>query len=205
MAIASYSELVAAIADYLDDATLSAKIPTMIRLAEAEFNRTLNVMEQEARAYTTATGEYVTLPADAGTLRAVYLVSGGYIELEAMSLAELRRAHWDMTAGRPRNYAVADGQVILGPIPDGNYRLEMVYVQDIPALTAAAPTNWLLGKHPDLYLMGSLSQAEFFNWNDDRLPLLSARVQSIVEQIGKDGNSRRVGAAPIRMRTGVRW
>lgn len=204
MAITTYAELQTAVANWLADSTLTARIPEMIALAEAEFNRTLNVMEMEDVSFVTTSGEYADLPADFSAVRAVYIVDSGYWPLEQVSFVDLRRIHWDAAAGKPTHYALVNEKFALGPTPDAAYRLEFLYVKSIPALSDAAPTNWLLTAHSDLYLMGALLQAEFFGWNDGRLPLLNARVQTIIEQINRDGNSKRTGAAPIRMRHGVR-
>lgn len=200
MAITTYAELVTAVENWLDDDTLTARIPEMIALAEAEFNRRLNTIEMEARAFTTATGEYVTLPDDWSNIRAVYLTDADYVRLEQMSLPELRAAYAGRWTGQPANYALVDDQLVLGPIPDSSRSIEILYTQKIPSLSVSNTTNWLLDSHPDLYLFATLQQAEFFNWDDRRVTLVNARVEAIMGQITKDGTARRAGSSPIRMR-----
>ena len=72
MAIATYSDLVTAVGTWIDDTTIAANVPTMIALAEAEFNRMLSVPEQDATATvdTVAATEAVTLSSAVQALRA---------------------------------------------------------------------------------------------------------------------------------------
>ena len=206
MAITTYAELLTAVGNWVDDSTLSARIPEMIALAEAEFNRLLSAPDMEATATvaTTAATESVTLSTSVQSLVAVYTTAnGGYVELQPMALAEMRKTYWDMTGGVPVVYALVGGNMLLAPIPNAVFTISYVYVSDVPALTASNTTNWLLTAHPDLYLFGVLMQAEFFGWNDARLALVKQRVDEIIGQINKGGNQRRAGSAPIRMRSGI--
>ena len=58
-------------------------------------------------------------------------------------------------------------------------------------------------KYPDLYLFGALVQAEFYNWNDDRLPLIKARLEEIMGQIMSNVQRERYGGRSLRMPTRV--
>ena len=81
MAINTYATLVAAIEEWLardGDATLSARIPDFITLAESKFNRTLFIPQMEKRATAdvdTASDEpeFITLPSDFQTMRRIRL------------------------------------------------------------------------------------------------------------------------------------
>jgi len=52
----------------------------------------------------------------------------------------------------------------------------MTYRANLPGLSVSIQSNWLLARRPDLYLYGTLIHAEFYNWNDERLPLIKAAV-----------------------------
>ena len=103
--------------------------------------------------------------------------------------------------GRPLAYAISGSSLLLGPAPNGTYTIQLVYKQKIPALSDASPTNWLLAKHPDLYVAASLAMAEFRGWNDARLPLLKGWYDELVEEVNQAGQRARHGAGPIRMRS----
>ena len=75
------------------------------------------------------------------------------------------------TSGVPSVYTMSAGHILFGPVPASYYTCEMVYYQKIPALTDAAPTNWCLTANPDLFLYGSLVEAEPFLMNDQRVQL----------------------------------
>lgn len=88
----------------------------------------------------------------------------------------------------------------LAPAPDTATDIEIIYYADLPALTVSAPTNWLMTAHPDCYLMATIMQAELFEWNDGRLPLVKARLDEVLEQINTDARRRQWGAAPVAPR-----
>src|SRR5882757_2180944 len=81
--IVDYASLQSAVIEYLardQDATLIARIPTFIQLAEAKFNRHLFVRQMEQRSYTTtdtstSEPEFISLPSDFQSMRRVRLSS----------------------------------------------------------------------------------------------------------------------------------
>ena len=76
--------------------------------------------------------------------------------------------------------------------------LEFDYFPKMPALSECATTNWLLTAHPDLYLFGSLVEAEMFGVNDERAPLWKGRRDEIFDEIEKLSNKTR-GAGAVRV------
>ena len=64
MSITTYSELQQAIADWLERADLTARIPDFIALFEATANRRLRLRQQEAVASLTPSAGAAALPAD---------------------------------------------------------------------------------------------------------------------------------------------
>ena len=114
--ISNYASLVAEISNQLDDPALAAKAPLFVQLAEALFNRRINVFGPEGDS--------------------------------------------------------------LSPLGDGQ------------------PTNWLLQNHPDLYLYGALLHAEFFGWNDERLPIINSAVEAMIGEVNAENTRKRV-IAPV--------
>jgi hypothetical protein len=99
-------------------------------------------------------------------------------------------------AGVPRIFTIEGSTVKIRPL-DGK-PLEFDYFQKVPALSDAAPANWLLSAHPDLYLFGSLVEAEMFGVNDERAPMWKARRDEIFDEIEKLSNKTR-GAGATRV------
>jgi hypothetical protein len=62
--------------------------------------------------------------------------------------------------GNPRLFTIEGATLTVRPSDDT--ALTFDYFQKIVALSNAAPSNWLLAAHPDLYLTGALAEALFF-------------------------------------------
>lgn len=200
MALANYSDLVSAVQEWLANDALSARIPDMITLAESELRRRLHVDGDEVRSTAIADGEFLTLPVGFGGMRSIHLPGSPDRPLEQMAQGDMLRLYAGVPAGIPRAFALVAGQLRLAPVPASASTVEMVYYRDLPALTVAAPTNWLMTAHPDCYLMATMMQAELFEWNDGRLPLIKARLDEVIEQITADARRKQWGAAPVAPR-----
>jgi hypothetical protein len=198
MALANYTDLVAAINGWLNRADMNTIAPDLIALAEAEFNRVLRCPEMEVRSTATMAGEALALPADYIGLRSMSSDNCKFTYTSADDLFGMPSSY----AGNPRHVAVSDGQFFFRPAPASG-TVQIVYYQKIPAITVSNATNWLLTKYPDLYLFGALVQAEFYNWNDARLPLIKARVEEIISQIEQATQKERYGGRALRMNSNV--
>lgn len=198
MALANYTDLVAAINGWLNRSDMTSIAPDLIALAEAEFNRVLRTPEMEVRSTATMSGEALAVPADFIGLRSI---SSDNASFEPASIDDVLNLPTSYT-GSPRIVAVSDGQFFFRPVPSSG-TVEIVYYQKIPALTAGSPTNWLMTKYPDLYLFAALAQAEFYNWNDARLPLVKARTEELMEQVNQAAQKERYGGRTLRMASRV--
>lgn len=199
MALDSYSGLVSAISGWLDKgSTLDARIPEFIALTESRLNKVLEDPEMEVTAIASSAGRSLALPADFGELRSINV--GGY-RLTQATAAEFSGFNSSLS-GIPRSYSITDGQLWFAPIPATGSDISITYLRTIPPLTAIAPTNWLLTRAPELYLYGSLLEAEGYLWNDERLPLIQARFEEALGNLRTDGVRRRWGASPLAPRLG---
>lgn len=195
MALANYADLLSAVAAWLNRGTdLDARIPDFIKLAEAEFNRKLRTLEMEAASTLTLTSDAIAVPADFLGLRSIKIDN---TVLDYATPSEI--ADDETTGGYPTRYTVADGQFIFRPAPSSG-AVEITYYAAIPALTAANTTNWLMTRWPDLYLFGVCAQAEFYVWNDPRIPLWKARTEEIMQQINQQTLSERHGGRRLATR-----
>lgn len=205
MSISTYSELQAAARNWLNrPSDLDSRIPEFVVLAETRFNRVLNTPEMETIATLSTTAESVALPSDFWEARGAYLDTDPRQVLEEVTLAFLRDRYSTQTTGRPQVYAISGGNIVLAPSPDTTYSLKLTYKQSIPPL-ASNSTNWLLTKHPDIYLYATLLQAEAYGWNDERLGLWKSALDEALAELQKAGNRKRFGGAPLRLRSPVAW
>ena len=155
MSLANYTDLKAAIATWLPRADLTTSIPDCILMAEAEFNDRLRKNEQ--RANLTITGEYVTAPNDFQEFRSGYIDSAPRRPLHYLS-SDTQSSNYDATSNSPSGpvyFSMSAGQFRFAPTPPVPVDAVILYYASIPPLATNA-TNWLLTKHPQLYLMTSL-------------------------------------------------
>jgi hypothetical protein len=161
MALSNYTELKAAVADWLDRTDLTARIPDFIRLAEVTINRRLRERGMRFRQIAPLANALPATFAEAITLRVRLGAGDGFTKLDP--LTPERAVAFDGTeTGRPRFYTVDDGALSVYPTPDAAYERELVHYARLVELSLTNPTNWLLADHPDAYLYGALMQAAPF-------------------------------------------
>lgn len=192
--IASWDDLCAATADWLNRADLTAQIPAFIALAEATFNRDLRVRDMMVPANTTSNLELVQLPSDWLETYSLVIVPGAPpspqnfqpAALRYMSEAESNDAKaraYGSSVGFPYGYTIIGNAIELVLAPADDVDLRMVYYQRIPSLGPGQESNWLLAKSPDLYLYSTLLQAAPYLKDDDRLQTWSAVKAALTEGI----------------------
>lgn len=192
--IGTYVELQAAIRNWLNKGTtLDARIPEFVQLAEARFKRVLDDLDQMATGTITLTAGAGSLPSDFGSF--VSVTDTTYGRLEQVSASQF--SDFTPSSGNPRVFAIIGNQIKTAPSGSGS--VAIVYKLGLPPL-ASNTTNWLLTRAPDLYLFGSLIQAEFYGWNDERLPMLKSAVDEMIGELRADSANRRWGGAPIAPR-----
>lgn len=204
MAVDTYTNLKAEIADWLNRQDLTSQIPTFVRLLEAQCERTLKTREMLALDTDTTVGGEITLPDDFLGVHELYVdTANGPKSMEYAPLGEIQRAKLQRSdvAGEPRLYHVLASTIVLAPEPDAEYDYTLSYYQKIPALTTTTQeTNWLLDRHPDLYLYGSLLQAAPYLHGDERIATWGTAMAGILEQIGVVDERERRGSSPLRAR-----
>jgi hypothetical protein len=196
VAIASYSELKTAVESWLDHTLFTARVPEFIALFEAAANRRLRVREQEATTTLTPSSGAVALPFDYLAWRRVTSAGAARLELQYVHPSYLQAAYPSAPAGAPRIFTIEGSTLKVRPLDDTP--LELDYFQRIAPLSDAAPANWLLTAHPDLYLFGALVEAETFGVNDERAPLWKARRDEIFDAVEMLSNKTR-GAGAVRV------
>lgn len=188
-------ELKAAISRWLNRDDLVADIPLFIQFAEAHFNRKLRTLDQEVRAKTSI-AEFIALPTDYLAMRNIQLNTVPLRSLRYMPPEQMDTKYPSgFSTGVPMVYSIANGQIQLAPTPSSDYaEIEIIYFARIPDL-ASNGSNWLLTKHPDLYLFGSLVHAEGRIGNDQRILTWKAQLELALNDItNADSNARWSGS-----------
>lgn len=172
MAFGSYSDLLAAIATWLNRGDLTAAIPDFVTLAEAEMRRKLRTRRATGRSDATISTQFVSLPSDFGGPRAITLTGTSPIAvLQYVEPSEAQRLKSEVytAAGQPVCYSVVGDELQFIPTPDASYTVEMTYWKGLAALTVSNTSNWMLTDHPDAYLYGSLMHSAPYLVDDSRV------------------------------------
>lgn len=184
MALDSYANLKTAVADWLNKTSLtniSARAAEFITLFEAQASRELDTMEMVESRTVTISGEEMALPHDFAGARS-FRINGN--PDQPLTYAKPEEFEGAYSTGKPTRYTVTD-KFIFDPAPDASYEARLIYRQRIPALSASRTTNWLLKKHPDAYLYGSLAQGLIYLHDEDR-QTVSAAYANALSAIARD-------------------
>lgn len=194
-AITSYGELLTEIRDMMDDLNYSqTAIDRALRKAEAEFNRTLRTPEMETRTVLTITGELTPLPDDFLELRLIFSEGSPDASLTSMSPAGMLQ-RYQGRAGTPGACAI-EGQM-LRVAPVGTAAIEMTYYARLPQLSDAQVSNWLLARHPDLYVAGVMFHLARRERDAEGAAQAAQEVLQLTADINRSAQRNRWGAAPL--------
>lgn len=201
MALTTYAELKASVADWLNREDLAAAIPSFIALAEADMNRKLQDWRMEVRADASLDARYSALPTDwIETVRLNLISPSARLDLASDgALAEMRFQRGDV-AGKPTHYSHTAGSLELFPTPDASYAAELIYIAKIVSLSDAQTTNWLLQAAPDVYLYGALMQAAPYLKDDARIAIWGGLYAEAVTGLNEASERARYSGANLRLR-----
>lgn len=205
MTIASYSDLKTAAADWLARNDIDpARASDFVSLYEARVNRLLHTMRMVKRIDLEAGQSVSTLPLPGDYLEGTALrhTDGALEQLTMETIAALGDIDPMRPAGRPARYAVVGTSLQLWPVPDQAYTLALTYYGGICPLSDAAgrTTNWLLQKHPDAYLNGTIAEVCDYIDDDRKAQRYRAKADSILGEIQAQALRQKLGAGPIVIR-----
>lgn len=201
--MSDYQTLQADIASWLARETLTAQIPTFIRLAEANHRRDLRIQAMMRRARAMGNGnQYLALPDGYLEMRRLRRVVSGDDNPRSGVLEQVTPEAFVARAygGNPRTYCVHREIELDAPI-DAMQELEMVYYAPFAALgPSGTSTNWLLTNAYDAYLYGALAAAEPYLRNDERLPIWVSGYNGAIEALRAEDARGRINRGGQRLR-----
>ena len=216
MALDSYANLQTAVLTWLarpGDALVSASVPDMITLFEAEANRKLRDLGETLTALSggNPTNWLLTTHPDAYLFGALCEAEPFIGNDERFPLWKARRDEIfagilrdDLKVTAITSYSTLQtavynwlgrsmGGVTAGSVPDLIAMFERMAFrrlrdlnQSLTALSGGNPTNWLLTNHADAYLYGALAEAELFVPEDPRIGVWKAKRDEILADILRD-------------------
>ena len=206
MALTTRTELLAAVADWLNRTDLTTPIAAdFLPLAEAEMKRRLRRATESTTIYISAGN--MNGPSDMAEPIALRLsTANGYSDIPLrLCTPEMlweRRAR-EGTTGRPTDYAYFDGQLQFAPVPDQSYDGILLYYQQLTPLTVSNETNAVLTEAPDAYLFGMLLQATPYVEHDERIAVWQMKFDNAIEQLNDMRARESYGAGPKESRLPV--
>jgi hypothetical protein len=187
MALSNYTELKAALANWINRRDLTASIPDFITLAEAD-------MRSDVRSDTVREPEFVLdaesteLPADCAELRSLSITSPvGYRPPRFVSkmVFDEERARQAGATGAPRFATIVGRELLVTPAPDQAYTAELTYFENFPKLSADQASNSVLRDAENVYLYGALRHAIPFLKDDARVQTIQPFYDAAVAQLNK--------------------
>lgn len=185
MALTSYTALKSSVADWLNRDDLTSVIPDFISLAEAQMERRLPTQKMVKRSTATIDTPFSALPSDFLSCKALILTSTSPVQqLVFLSEDEVDAKKYVYNAtGKPKYFSLIGNQIEVMPAPDTSYTAELTYVATLAKLSNSNASNWVLERHPDVYLYGSLLQAAPYLRDDERIGVWSGLYQSAMEEM----------------------
>lgn len=199
----TYTGLVASISSWMNRTDLATVVPDFVTVVESRIARDLRLRNQIVTSTLTATAsvQSVALPADWLEFEnlSVTLTGTPDTNLQYLTIEQID-AKYPNGGGtsRPFVYTIEGPNILLGPMPDVNYTIGILYYARFPSLITAG-TNWLMTNFPNVYLYGALREAALFTMNDERaahwdtLYMKTVKdVQDIDDQAAHSGSALRV-------------
>jgi hypothetical protein len=199
LAIIDYPTLQTAVANWVERADLTLRIPEFIQLAEARINRRLARanLETDVALVGVPGSRFIPLSTGFDTAMVCWLDDpAGRTRLVPISPTQMDTS---TAPGRPQYWAI-DGNSLAFERPlDAAYLFEVRQTAML-ALSVALPINSILTQWPDLYLNGTLAEAAPFMLDDDRLKIFEPKFQAGLDEVGRH-ESRNRAQAKLRVET----
>jgi hypothetical protein len=193
--IATYTDLQAAIGNWLARTDLTTFIPDLIALAEQRIYYgagddvpplRIRAMEQytDPTTFLTTLGAQ-TLALPAGYLgqtanRTIYVNSSPVSELEFVTAKQLDTRYSFSGNAQPRAYSIQGENLLFGPPPDAAYGIKLGYYKKPDPLSLTA-TNAVLTAFPAIYLYSALIESAPFVRADARMATWAAMYAAAVK------------------------
>lgn len=188
----TYGELKTAVQNFVQSTETSFvnNLPLFIRLAEERImkNVRLNLFQKNASGSTTAGNKYVAAPTDFLAPISLSLTIGGKQTFLLLKNADFVQEYIrDSESGEPIYFGQYDvDNLILAPIPDSAYALEMHYLYRPNSLTVGGDsgTTWLSENAEVALLYGTLVEAyTYLKGDQDLMVLYSQRFAEALQRL----------------------
>lgn len=202
MALATYTDLQASVASWLNRTDLAVIIPDFIAIAEAYHGRDLRLRKQISMITlsTSPNDRGMYLPSDFLEIENISILGSPERQLTYATVEQLDSVYpTGGGAAKPSLYTIEGDQVLFGPTPDGVYQVGFLYYSRFTPLSIAS-TNWLLTNHPTVYLYSALEQASIFLKDKSGAAEYKALYEQVIADLQKQDDRAQHSGSTLRVR-----
>jgi hypothetical protein len=181
MAISTYSELLTAIDNWTKRSDLTARNPEFVVIGEARIGREVKARQMEARVSTTPDDQYVDLPSDYVSMRAVRIKGSEIGWLHYITPDKFFSEFASSETSSRKVYTIFGDELIFPMTPGGD--VELWYYKKLTALSSSV--NSLFVSNPDLYLYAAMAAAQPFMKNLAQMPVWENLYADVRDSINK--------------------
>jgi len=204
MALTNYTTLKTSIANWLNRSDLTDEIADdFIKLTEADFNSKLRVRKMIAQTSFTIDSETEALPTGFLQVRDIYILNGNTkVPLTYTTPSQMDSTVGTSTTGLPNSYTILGDTFRFSPKPDASYTAFINYYKSFDALSDTNTTNFILDKHPSIYLYGSLFHAANFlgGINPQQVQTWQQMYATTMERLELNDREDQVSGSPLQIR-----
>lgn len=190
MAITTYAELLTAIETFREragDTTISGNAADFLTLAEGKLNRklrNLNRLITTATLTGTTSSRQLTLPSDYREARTLRLTTFG--DFQRMKRENTSTLRYRADNGVPNAWAINGSKIDLNCPCDQAHTFQFIYRAEFDL--ASTTTNWLLDRHPDVYLNAVLVWSGILLMADDVAVYKPLLDEALAEVLAEDSS-----------------
>jgi hypothetical protein len=186
MALSSYTDLIASVANWAHRSDLGALMPDIVAMAEARISRDLRLRNQiiSTTLIATAGARSVPIPTDWLEFENLSIITSGgsQRQLTYVPVEHMDSKYDSAYVGLPAIYTLEGDSLLLAPTPDSAYSIDAIYYARLPSIITNG-TNWLLTSHPNIYLFACLAEVFLYTQNPDQIQLFSQRYSEGLQQL----------------------
>ena len=205
MALDTYNNLQASIANWLSRSDLTLEIPDFIRIAESAINKKVSITEYETSVYIELTGgqDNYEMPIDYKYFRNVWIEGYRNYPLSYVTPTQFStKVTGNNLSGGTNLYTIKGDRLILGPAPLQDQILNIDYVAMLLPLSDTNQSNFLTQQSPETIFFGALMEACSFIKDSEGEAKWGAKFGGSLTLLIDLVEEMRYSGEPLRITTG---
>ena len=187
MALSDFLDLRTAVIEQIGNADIADVFPRLVKFAENDFNRRLRCREMITETTLTVASGVGTIPAD--FMEVLDIAQNG------RELVQLSRQKYDKATNKSGFFTINGANILAA---DGEY--DFRYYAKVPTVTdSMTDTNWLLAKHPELYLYAVAEKAAKHIGNVELAQMSGSLAETEYNMVAGQDYAERYARARVRV------